>query len=109
MNYSLKISNFKQLTLVFTILFSVALISFPSINLPEKLLKNEVFTDLKSDLNNEDFETENEIDEYFNELPFSNSLESSIISFVSQESKSYEILFLDIEYPPPEKSWKTNK
>jgi hypothetical protein len=102
LNYILKISSFKKLTLAFSLLFSIALISIPTFDLAENILSQELYTDYESEKNNKEVDNENELDEYINDSLFSSYTKTAFDFIASKSAKDYQILFLVIDSQPPD-------
>jgi hypothetical protein len=100
LNYILKISSFKKLTLAFSLLFSIALISIPTFDLAENTSSQELYSDFENEKKNK--EVENELDEYINDSVLSSSIKTVFDFIASKSVEDYEVLFLEIDSPPPD-------
>ena len=95
-----KISSLNRLTLAFSLLFSIALISIPTFDLAENTSTQELYSDYENEKNNK--EVENELDEYINDSLLPSSTKTAFDFIASKSGKDYEILFLEIDSPPPD-------
>ena len=95
-----KISSLNRLTLAFSLLFSIALISIPTFDLAENTSTQELYSDYENEKNNK--EVENELDEYINDSVLSSSIKTVFDFIASKSVEDYEVLFLEIDSPPPD-------
>jgi len=97
-----KISSLNRLTLAFSLLFSIALISIPTFDLAENTSTQELYSDYENEKNNKEVENENELDEFINDSLLPSSTKTAFDFIASKSGKDYEILFLEIDSPPPD-------
>ena len=97
-----KISSLNRLILAFSLLFSIALISIPTFDFAENTSNQELYSDYENEKNNKEVENENELDEYINDSVLSSSNKKAFDFIASKSFKYYQILFLEIDSPPPD-------
>jgi hypothetical protein len=81
------------------LILTVALISLPINNLVE-LSSQELYIDFENEQNNNEFD--NELDEFINSSLFSISNHLHLNLNIKNLNNHYQILFLDIDSPPPD-------
>jgi len=97
-----KISSLNRLTLAFSLLFSIALISIPTFDFAENTSNQELYSDYENEKNNKEVENENELDEFINDSVLSSCIKTAFDFIASKSCKDYQILFLEIDSPPPD-------
>lgn len=97
-----KISSLNRLTLAFSLLFSIALISIPTFDFAENTPNQEIYSNYENEKNNKEVENENELDEYIYDSELSSSIKTAFDFIASKYGEDYEILFLEIDSPPPD-------
>ena len=97
-----KISYLYYLSIFFSFIFSILLVSFPVVDLFKNQINQELYTDFENETNKEEQNNEQELDEYI--TSHNNLISYELISFKNffQKNNLYKILFLEIDTPPPD-------
>ena len=83
-------------------LLCILLVSIPVIDLCEDPINQELFSDLESETNGEEWNKKNELDEYINSSLKLNQFYKIFYKNHFKKNKNFKVQFLEIDSPPPD-------